>query len=176
MKKLEFIGFHATSQENANKIMRDDFIINQKRNNEWLGHGVYLFKHKIDANSWADGTYYCKPNPSLIKCFVEITKEKYLDLDNPEKLNEYYVHFNQVLELLSEQKMAVSFKSKEEAMCWGLNIYKQNKNIDVITYTFTNNRTKNAMNYGHNKMVYNYNEVQICVSKGNVIVKKELCS
>lgn len=174
MDKLEITGYHATSQENANRIIKETFTINKKRSNEWLGHGIYLFKHKTDAKSWADRTYYCQPDPSLIKCFVEIEKEKYLDLDDPEKLNGYVKYFDEVLELLSKENKVVLFKSKEEAMCWGLNIYKRNKNIDAIAYTFTNNRTKNAMKYGNNKMVYNYNEVQMCLSREDIIVKKEL--
>lgn len=60
-------------------------------------------------------------------------------------------------------------------MCWGLNLYKEDKLIDVIKYTFSNNRTKNVMKYNYDEMSYNYNEVQICVTRNESIVHKELC-
>ena len=84
MEKLKFIGFHATSKDNIDKINKDGFIVNKKRNNEWLGYGIYVFLYKADADSWARGTYYCKNNPVIIKCSLEVQEDKYLDLDKPE--------------------------------------------------------------------------------------------
>ncbi len=176
MKKLEFTGFHATSKESVNNIITEGFIINRKRNNDWLGHGIYLFMYKIDADSWAEGTYYCKNNPVVIKCLVKVKKDKYLDLDNPEDKHDYDSYYNVALQILSSNGKSIVFKNKYEAMCWGLNLYKKDKEIDLIKYTFPNNRTKNIMKYGNNKYGYKYNEVQICVSKDELIVKKELCS
>lgn len=176
MKRLEITGFHATSQKNVNSIVRDGFRINKERCNEWLGHGIYLFKYKIDANSWADGTYYCRPNPSVIKCCVEIDEDRYLDLDDPEKLNDYDRYYKKLLKLLSEGNKAIRFKDRYEAMCWGLNIYQKEYNIDMVKYTFANNRTRKIMKYKNNILGYKNNEVQICISRNDVIIKKELCS
>lgn len=175
MEKLKIIGFHATSKDNFNKINREGFTINKKRNNEWLGHGIYMFLYKADADSWAKGTYYCRKNPAIVKCFVEVTEDKYLDLDNPEEKNNYECYYTEVLKALSENGKSIVFKDKHEAMCWGLNIYKMDKKIDLIKYTFANNRTKNVMRYGINKYGYKYNEVQMCASRKEIIVKKEIC-
>lgn len=176
MKSLEFTGFHATSQKNVNSIVKDGFEINRKKCNEWLGHGIYLFKYKIDADTWANGTYYCRPNPSVIKCSVEVDEDRYLDLDDPEKLNDYDIYYKKLLKLLSEENQVIRFKNRYEAMCWGLNFYKKENNIDVVKYTFTNNRTGKIMKYKNNKFGYKYNEVQICIGRNDIIVKKELCS
>lgn len=156
-----------------NKILTEGFKVNKQRNNEWLGHGIYLFKYKVDAESWAARTYYCKPNPEVIKCFVEVEEEEYLDLDDPEKLNDYDRYYKQALEFLSKNGKSLIFKDKYEAMCWGLNMYKYDNNIEAIKYTFKNNRTKNIMKYGNNKNGYKYNEVQICISKNETIINKE---
>lgn len=175
MEKVKFTGFHATSQDNANKINKEAFIINKKRNNEWLGHGIYMFLYKIDADSWAKRTYYCKDNPAIIKCFAEVEEDRYLDLDNPEEKNTYERYYDKVLMLMLENGKSIEFKNKYEAMCWGFNIYKKDKKIDLIKYTFKNKRTKNIMKYGNTKYGYEYNEVQMCASRNDVIVKKEIC-
>ncbi len=175
MEKIKFVGFHATSQANVNNIITGEFIINKERNNDWLGHGIYMFLYKIDAESWANETYYCKNNPAIIKCFVEVEDDKYLDLDNPEEKNMYESYYDEVLKLLLENGKSIVFKNNYEAMCWGLNIYKKDKKIDLIKYTFTNNRTRNAMKYGNVKYGYKYNEIQMCASRNEIIFKKEIC-
>lgn len=176
MKKIAIKGFHATSQKNVNNILENGFKINMKRCNEWLGYGIYLFKYNVDAQSWGKGTYYCNLNPKVIKCYVEVEKERYLDLDDPEKLNIYDKYYNNLLRYLSKENKVIEFKNNKEAMCWGLNIYKKDNNIDLIKYTFTGTRTKRIMGYENNKLGYKYNEVQMCVSRNDVIIKKELCS
>ena len=121
MSKLKFKGFHATSQHNADKIIKDKFIINKNRKNEWLGYGIYLFRYFIDAKSWATKTYYCKKDPSIIECELEVEENNFLDLDNPEEMNEFQKYFNESLNIFS-----------------------------------------------------NYNEIQLCVSKNENIIKKEV--
>lgn len=175
MEKLKFIGFHATSKDNIDKINKDGFIVNKKRNNEWLGYGIYVFLYKADADSWARGTYYCKNNPVIIKCSLEVQEDKYIDLDNPEEKNAYEIYYKEVLNFMLENGKSMKFKSRHEAMCWGLNIYKKKNQIDLIKYTFKNERTKNIMEYGNTKYGYEYNEVQLCVSRNEVIVEKEIC-
>lgn len=158
-----------------NKINEEGFIINKKRNNEWLGYGIYMFLYKIDAITWGKGTYYCKDDPAIIKCVLEVEKDKYLDLDNPEEKNNYEEYFREILILLSENGKTLEFKDKYEAMCWGLNIYKKDKQVDLIQYTFRNKRTKNFMKYGNMELGYDYNEVQMCATANYVIIKKEIC-
>ena len=175
MEKLKFIGYHATSQDNVHSILNERFIINRVRTNEWLGHGIYMFTYKIDADTWANNTYYCKNNPAVIKCFVEVEEEKYLDLDNPTEKNIYESYFDGILKELLNSDKSVIFRNEYEAMCWGLNIYKKDKNFDLIKYTFANNRTRNAMKYGNINYGYSYNEIQMCASKNQVIIKKEIC-
>lgn len=176
MQRIEITGFHATSQNNVNSIIKNGFIINKKRCDEWLGYGIYLFKYRHDAYTWGKETYYCRSNPKLIKCYAEIEREKYLDLDDPEKLYAYDEYYRKILKALSNASKEVKFKNKHEAMCWGLNFYKKNNNIDVVKYTFKSNRTKNSMGYKNNELGYEYNEAQICITTNKVIIKKELCS
>lgn len=167
-------GFHATSKINADNIIEDGFIINKERKNDWLGHGIYLFQYKADARTWAENTYYTKTDPSIIKCCFEIEKEKYLDLDNPERLGEYYKYYEDLLDCLSKENQELNFKNSKEAMCWGLNIYKEDKKIDAIKFTFENTRTAKAKGYTQAIKGYTYKEIQICISKNDLILDKEI--
>lgn len=107
---------------------------------------------------------------------LKVEKDKYLDLDNPEELNSYNNYFKVTLKRLSDNGLTISFKDRHQAMCWGLNLFKKDQKIDLVKYTFPNNRTKNKMKYEYNQLGYKYNEVQMCVSRDELIVKKELCS
>lgn len=137
-----------------NKINKEGFIINKKRNNEWLAYGIYMFLYKIDADSWTKGTYYCKNNPAIIKYFVEVEEYKYLDLDNPKEKSIYESYYDNILLFMLKNDKSIEFKDKYEAMYWGLNIYKKDKEIDLIKYTFKNKRTKNIIKYGNTKYGY----------------------
>lgn len=174
MTKLYLKGFHSTSEHSANNIIEDIFKINTKRKNEWLGYGIYFFKYKSDAQSWGKNTYYCNPNPVIIECEFEIEEDKFLDLDDPEKKNTYEEYFNEILSVLTTNNKSLVFRDKEEAMCFGLNLYKKEYSIDAIQYTFKNSRTKKAMGYKSNEMSYTYNEVQFCITRNDCIINKKI--
>lgn len=176
MGRLELEGFHATNNKNVDSIINEEFKIDKTRNDHWLGFGIYLFKYKIDATSWANGTYYCKDNPAIIKVNVEVEKNQYLDFDDTEEKNEFYRYFKEVLKKLSKHGRIITFKNEYQAMCFGLNIYKKDKNIDLIKHTFVNDRTRRQAKFLEFKYGYGYNEVQICITRNEVITKKELCS
>jgi len=114
--KLNLKGFHATSEYNANKIIKEKFIVNTKRNNEWLGHGIYFFKYKVDAQSWGEQTYYCKPIPAIIECELEVEEDRFLDLDNPEKKNCFETYFEEVLSELTLNNISLDFKDRNQAI------------------------------------------------------------
>lgn len=176
MAKLEIIGFHATSQKNVHNILRNGFKINNKRNNEWLGYGIYLFEHHIDALTWGEKTHYCQPKPQVIRCYIKVEENKYLNLDDSQQLSQYNKYYEKTLKKVSQVGKEIIFKNRNEAMCWGLNLYKKEYEIDAIKYTFQNNRTKNIKNYASNKFSYSYNETQICITNNEVIEKMELYS
>lgn len=174
--KKTFEGFHATSQTSVYDILNYGFNINFSRSNDWLGHGLYLFKNKADAQSWGKSAHYCKPNPQIIRCEIEVKKERYLNLDDPKSMNKYLEFFDDLLKHLSDNAKTIEFESREQAMCYGLNIYKHAHSIDLIKYTFRNPRTKRILKYKESALGYDYNEVQICASRNEVITSKILCS
>ena len=102
-----FIGYHGTTQDNANTIMATGFIPSQNHN-DWLGHGIYFFIDGIscpknNAEEWAknqacDNDNKCYPYKtySVIKAKVNVQKSKLLDLTTTDGL----IVFNTIREYL----------------------------------------------------------------------------
>lgn len=102
-----FIGYHGTTQDNANTIMATGFIPSQNHN-DWLGHGIYFFIDGIscpknNAEEWAknqawdnDNKCYQYKTYSVIKAKVNVQKSKLLDLTTTDGL----IVFNTIREYL----------------------------------------------------------------------------
>lgn len=102
-----FIGYHGTSEENANTIMDTGFIPSQNHN-DWLGHGIYFFIvgiscPKSNAEEWAknqawDNDKKCHKYKtySVIQAEVDVQKSRLLDLTTTDGL----VVFNTIRERL----------------------------------------------------------------------------
>ncbi|MGB5822456.1 MAG: hypothetical protein WBH44_00135 [Proteocatella sp.] len=174
MGKIEMQGYHATNINSVKSILDFGFNINKKRDNEWLGHGIYFFKYRTDALTWAKNTHYCKGNPTIIKCKLECDEKSFLDLDDPSRLNHVNEFSEEISNLLSEDGETLSFKDDHEKVCAILNIYKQYYGIRLISYTFKNNRTRNANGYKVIFKDYGYNEAQVCATDNDLVKLKEV--
>ncbi len=171
---IEIKGYHATTKENANEIIKSEFVPSIKTN-EWLGHGIYFFKYKVDAESWANSNRYKNRDKAIILCDLFTDEIYYLDLDNPEELSK----FNEESDKLFNNLLGVQglgFKSEKEKICFALNAYKLAHNIEIVTYTYKNLRTQRNMRLAGGMLDKDigYNEVQICVKNESCIKNKEL--
>lgn len=167
----EYTGFHATDESSAQNIISDGFDIKKtkKRDNHWLGTGIYFFPHYADAQSWAKETPYIAKSPAILKCGISVLDDKVLDLDNPFFMNMFQEYFDEILDVLTKAGKSLTFKTDKHAMHYGLDIYKEDKNIHFIKYTFHHHRTKRVLKYAFNPVTYGYNEVQYCVSDESCI-------
>lgn len=81
-----FTGYHATSRDRAEAIMRRNF---KKSKSGWLGEGVYFFEDNPKlAVEWARYKYRNDENAlsavTVIQSEIRCHKEKILDLTNPQ--------------------------------------------------------------------------------------------
>ena len=77
-----FIGFHGTTKDRADNIIKHNYFIASDDDEDWLGTGVYFFADYIShARDWCT-KYKCYPLWSIIHSNIEA--EKIIDLDEPE--------------------------------------------------------------------------------------------
>lgn len=178
--------YHGTVKSKYIKIEKEGFKIS-KGKKHWLGDGVYFFKYSKDAESWAE--MVSKDNDSPLVITAEIKVEEYMDLDNPEELNKLKrfkeTTKNKIKEAIisGETEESLMFEDEKAGDAFIFNLYKRSKDIDMIKYTFNNNRTRNFYSFNKKDLQcdiramskINYNEVQLCLTNPNDVTKiKEL--
>jgi len=193
----ELVGYHGTKSSNISDIISNNFKepIVAKNNDHWLGHGIYFFSDYELAEWWAkikvnkhNKKYNTKDKASVIK--AEIQADQIVDLDNPFKMNDF-IDFCQVfqeeivkkgiiLDFTSENKRNNSpEKISKRKRCFFLDVYKKDKSIEVIIYTFSKTNPSYASSKYHRSLFkelgFHYNEKQICVSEpGNIRKRIEI--
>jgi len=83
----KFIGFHGTTKEYADNIIKQKSFIASNDDEEWLGRGIYFFADYISHARYWCTKYKCYPQWSII--FSNIEAEKIIDLDEPETYEEF---------------------------------------------------------------------------------------
>lgn len=168
-------GYHATKKESAASILEKGFVL-KRRENHWLGQGIYFFENKVDAETWAKGTYYIKGDSCIIKCMIEARESEYLNLDSPENVEALTEYTENVKAVLSKKGISHVFDNEHVHLCWALDLFKADKGIKVIKRTFENQRTRKINGYKYNKSLgLKYYEVQICTTGNDSIVDKKIC-
>lgn len=154
---IEQMGYHGTSQAAARKIIKDqNFIISTKKN-EWIGHGVYLYELKEKAEWWSRQ----KSNGTVLECYYNVEPDFILDLDIPEKLDE----FISFMDFLTEKGQFELPKDTIERRCKALELYRKqvNHKVTVATLKSTYKRNKSEVE----KLGLIRVEKQICVHDVN---------
>lgn len=73
-------GYHGTSNESADNILKENFFKLSESDKEWLGKGIYFYFDFADAYEWRN-------NESILHSVIKIEDDEYLDLDTKEGLN-----------------------------------------------------------------------------------------
>lgn len=121
-KKLTLTAFHGTSIKNKNAIVRTSFQASTKaKNQEWLGNGVYFFiegnglmapkgaalKWAI-AESWNNKIKrYMASSVAVIEAEIELEKDVYLDLREPDNRAVYNEFRNRAIQLIAQRKFKI---------------------------------------------------------------------
>lgn len=182
-------GYHGTSSRWYNCIKELGFDPEKvkRRNDHWLGQGVYYFSDYSKALWWANdqankpynlGTY-----PLVYKSQISAPKEEILNLDNGDELDKFY---DFVIQSLSEIENAEKYPVFDEKQMRAVyfDFYKIENNISVIIKTFDKPTTKSAKSRSKdelrkitslaNNLGLGYKETQICVSKKQCIISTNL--
>ena len=141
----EYIGYHGTDNEAAEKIIEQQKFLPSQHLDEWLGKGVYFFNRYDDAEWW------CKSKKHLAKdCYtilkVVLIPEKVVNLfDDFEALGRFKEFCeevkNQCAKLPNGRRRA-----NYMSLAIGLFLKKSQERIDMIIGGFNENR-----NFWYNK-------------------------
>lgn len=91
-KYKQYIGFHGTTVENAENILKEKKFRPSTKLDEWLGKGIYFFAYPEDAEWWCK-TYRRLGDSSSAILQVEIKVESVIDLLGSKKDIEAFKFF-----------------------------------------------------------------------------------
>ena len=183
------VGYHGTTARHKADIERNGFDPDKtnRRNDHWLGNGVYFFDNVDLAKWWAD-TLVEKSGSQPLVYSAEIMARKsgVLDLDRPEELNAFMnwcLTFYKDIKTHCVGKMPVFEPQQFRGVFF--DYYKEKKHIAVVLCTF--NKTSPA--YAPTRLTGTalkqrtdlmtalglfFRERQICVSNKGCIGRPEI--
>lgn len=174
------VGYHGTLEVRAESILNGGKFIHSSKKTEWLGSGVYFFKHKGYAIWWANEQVKHKPKtkkgeknlPAVLRADLVFTEDQLLDLDDPLQLDLMNEFIDEYIRLVPGYNNIWNRASDEERWCLACNLYRRiNTKIKVICLTFHVSTPKNRENTGK----FPKSQFQYCISDDSIInnIKKE---
>lgn len=166
MYKVQTTGYHSTTCENAEKILSEQHFIESRKNNEWLGNGVYFFAYMADADWWRKQKRFDSKSTEILSADLEYTNIQLLDLDDTEQLEKMERIVKKFAKLDGNTYIRaanLSMKKRAYQLCWACNLMKKiAPEIGILMYTF---RRK----YMCKCSLFEANQKQICVSDQSII-------
>ena len=117
-----FKGHHGTLESCFRLIEKEGFRCS-KKNNEWLGWGIYFFAEYEDAQWWANNESLKKTKrgqkPCVITALVKYKNNEYLDLDVRADKREFD---KLAADLSAKLKVSLHFKTDAQWRCYYSNL------------------------------------------------------
>jgi len=166
---MQLVGYHATEKNKADNIIKTRFSYD-KRDDHWLGQGIYFFEELSDAQNW------CAKNFLIIKVVLGTVDDKILNLDKTDQMNGFLLFIKNVSPLIDTYSMG----NCHQNMCFWLDMYKESNDIDIIIHSF---RKRNPLRRnGHIDEIENlvgklgvfYKETQYCATNNSCIKEKNI--
>ena len=162
-------GYHGTLLKNAQQIVESQTFKSSKKQNEWLGEGVYFFAYYDHAKWWISHARFQGRETGIIKAKLVYTDSQVLDLDDPYDFEQYrkfcYAFLNRVKK--AGKSLFPKNASDVEKRCVFLNLFKKhNPTIGMIIYTFHVDSCAS--------MYLTPTQRQICVSNHSIINHVEI--
>ena len=189
MGDISLKGYHGTCSFARKSIESKglDPEATTKRNNHWLGNGVYFFEDFAIAKWWAVGVASKNHGslPIIYGACIVVEEKQGLDLDNNEEQAKFRHFVEEKLKdieaLCKEDDIGYPTFSLEQFRGVFFDYYKREFGIKVVIATFNKDFVKYAPYYPTKKVEQDFNrefsrafgvtykEKQICVSDGNCI-------
>lgn len=184
-------AYHGTKSCFKDAILKKNFRVKEphKKDNHWLGHGVYFFDEYELAYWWAETKvtvhnqkYGENNSASVIEAYI--VYNKCVDLDTFKGRNIFFLFWQQYEKKLVRKGIVLDFAAgekdsrliQERKRCFALDCFKKEMGIDVLIYTFTR-KDPSYEKSKHNLKIASafgmeYKEKQICVTAPENIIKR----
>lgn len=161
-------GYHGTSKENAQNIVKTREFIIKPRDTHWIGNGAYFFRDdEKQARYWGQ-IQFGKSNTEVVKVIIELDEDKFLNLDSDHGMEILQSFINEMrqsgIKLISNSTNHKEVKTK--MLCLACD--KLLKRYPVIQKTFLSYDTRRFSGL-LNLMGVTHNGVQVCVGDQQVI-------
>lgn len=166
-------GYHGTLKSNVEGILKEGKFHHSRKSYEWLGFGVYFFKHEAFAAWWADMQVNNKlkntgeKDSSAVLCAdLFFSKNQLLDLDDPDQLDALNEFIDDYIKKTPKYSKIWNTSKEKERWCLACNLYRRiNKDIKVICLTFRTSAPRNRKNTGS----FPKSQFQYCISDDSII-------
>ncbi|WP_186375526.1 hypothetical protein [Paenibacillus xylanexedens] len=169
MKKYYLNLYHGTNESCSKQILESGFKLpTPKRDDHWLGEGVYFFREDEDqARIWGQNRYKGEKSKAVVlEANVTINAENYLDLDSRSGLAYFKEHTDNIEHTLETNgyKLKSDNPNKMRHLACGM----LPVDYKVIKRTFEGN---SSFDYHESLMMMKLklNGVQVCIRDVSVI-------
>jgi len=183
MSYVRMTLYHGTKRENAENIVKHQYMKPSRGDRHWLGDGVYFFDHDFHAYHWVCMEYlkinkcsfinvnyqkvfdeYC-----ILKAKIKVKKERIFDLDNPEFWITYKDICDEILKKYPKRDRKISDGVFINIMFEEMGF---SEDYDIVKYTFQ------FPKHGYSGREYytrikSVPQTQICVKNPEVIKEIE---
>lgn len=158
--------YHGTSGASAESIRREQHFYESRKDNEWLGYGVYFFFYQRHAEFWIEKRHLRQGTVLTVQ--LQYGGEEMLDLDNPADLNALNQEMERLNQIIKPYIRLGSLDKQDlwKLWCLGCNLYRRlHPEIGIISYTFPQSKKKAGASG------FYPNEKQLCVSRHEIIAE-----
>lgn len=167
MNKHCVVGYHGTTQDSAHHILSGEPFRESRREDDWLGRGIYFYGYLEHAQWWTTHNRFKGKETTVLKADLAYTDEEMLDLDDPARRRELEKFVKQFMQTTANTVKPSQEISKEKSLCAACNLYRRfHKRIGITKYTFPQRRR-------YERSGTCDNQCQICVSNPSIIKKIE---
>lgn len=158
------MGYHTTTQENAEKILASEFKANRKTDNDWLGVGIYFWDDIANAAWWKEVRFKNAPEACTLCAKLICEESEYIDFTKKENMEVLLRFAEEVAKDIAASGLEwPNFENNERSRHFYCTYFKKKYQIKIMRYTFEHTEY-NAVGFPLYK-----SRPQLCATDASVI-------
>lgn len=137
MAKIEMVGYHTTTRENADRILASKFEANLKANEDWLGEGIYFWDDEDNAQWWKTAHFEADADTCTLCAKLICEEEEYIDLSVAKNMKALVAFADNFANEMKRSGMACpNFKTRNQMKHFYCSAFKKRNQIKLMRHTF----------------------------------------